>query len=87
MRNKSYIKLEVPQANALVTSALLAEISQIHPGFEIKTIESENNIYECKEVFVHNNDSVIDLSSNEDAHGPAIFAEVSSITARYRDRK
>ena len=86
MKNKSFIKIEVPKNKSINTSSFLDEISMVHPGFEIRLIESRDESYHCNEVFVHISDSVIDLSSNKDEHGLAVFAEVSSIISRYSER-
>lgn len=88
MNSKSYITIAVPSGSSQQTDELLTEVSTIHSGFDVKTVETEDGIYRCLAVNVHKNDSatVIVQSTSQDVLGEAIFSEVDTLIYRHTER-
>ena len=88
MRCKSYITIAVPSGVSQKTDELLKEVSKIHAGFDVKTVEAEDGIYRCLEVYVHKNDAVTVMgqSTSQDVLGGAIFSEVDTLIYRLTQR-
>jgi hypothetical protein len=88
MKSKSYITLAVPRGSSQKTDKLLTEVSKTQPGFDVKTVDAEDGIYRCLQVYVHNNDSVavIGQTKSKDVLGGAIFSEVDMIIYRLTER-